>query len=342
MRFLTFIWLIGFTSSYGQTRYRVTAESQYGFIISHAADLKPASQYNPVGVVINWQAMQTCPKNWEVCNCFHYLGLQLAFTHFGNRNILGSAWTIAGTFEPVLWQRNKWLMSLKTGLGISYLTQVHHPETNPLNNFFSAPISFLMFVAPALEYRFVGQWGATLSFNYNHISNGGQKQPNRGINYPQAGLGLSYYLKPHTQLPHYEKKTPEKTWHFLAETGSTTRKTGVGDARRPALSMAGLARKQLGFINALGGGAELTNDWSVAKSDGLTVAPFVSHHFLLGRFDFSQRMAVYMQRPASVNHSFYQRYLLYFKMRNSIILGFSLKGHGHIADNMDLRIGWLF
>ena len=36
----------------------------------------------------------------------------------------------------------------------------------------------------------------TASGNYNHISNGGLKQPNKGINYPTLALGLDYIPNP--------------------------------------------------------------------------------------------------------------------------------------------------
>jgi hypothetical protein len=344
MRIIILFLALGFTVAQGQTLHRGKTEVQYGFIIPHAADLKPVSGYNPVGILVNWQLMKTDRNSWEACNCFHYLGLQFSYTWFGNREILGSAYTLAGTFEPVLWQQRRWSLSLQSGLGVSYLTRYYNSETNPLNNFFSSPISFWLFVAPALEYRLLDRWGLRASLNYNHISNGGQKQPNRGMNFPQAGLGFNYYLQPQTEMPYYEKRLPDKTWHQQLEGGFTTRKTGNGHEREPEISLAASVYRPLNSINAAGGGMEFINNWAVSEPfielTGFTIAPFISHHFLLGRFDFNQRMGFYLHRTESVNFRLYQRYALYYKLKSHLKLGFSLKAHGHRAENIDVRVGW--
>lgn len=342
MKLLWLIFLVGFAPVVGQKVQRVSAEVQYGFIIAHAADLKPVSNHYPVSFIVNWQAMKTTQESWQVSNSFHYLGLQLAYVDFGDPKVLGKAFALIGTFEPLLWRTNNLALTLRTGLGLSYLTKTHHAENNPLNNFFSTPFSFLLYVSPAIEYQLSPQLSGRLSFNYNHISNGGQKQPNRGMNFPQAGIGLNYYLQKVQPLPAYERKTPDKNWRFDMETGITSNKTNSGNERKPVISLSGWASKPIGALNALGTGLEFSNDWSGPKGATISLAPFVSHHFLLGRMDFSQRMAVLIHKPSYNPHRFYQRYVLYYKTSRPLMIGCSLKAYGHIADEMDIRLGWRF
>lgn len=65
--------------------------------------------------------------------------------------------------------------------------------------------------------------------------------------------------------------------------------------------------------------------------------------FLLGRFDFNQRMAVYTNKPKNYqDHRFYQRYVLNYLLSEHLTLGIGLKAHAHVAEHMELRLGWNF
>ncbi len=326
---------------------RLRGELLYGFIIAHAADLQPVSDYNPYGITLSWQRMATGQRQWEACNCFHYLGVMVSYHNFRNSEVLGSAFTLAGTFEPVLWRYGHMALSLHTGVGASWLTRVHHPEDNPTNNFFSSPLSFLLLVAPSLQYRISDHWGAGATFTYNHISNGGQRQPNRGMNFPQASVTINRYLET-AELPLYTGREPESRIHLHAGMGFTTHKTGEGDNREPVFSVDAGGYIPVTAINGLGAGAEFTLDYSLPAAENSnygqqTLAPYISHHFLMGRFNFAQRMGYYIITPAdSQEHTFYQRYLLMFNLFSDFSIGSSLKAHRHRASNLDFRISYRF
>lgn len=326
-----------------QAVQRLRANAMHGFIIPHAADLRPVADNNPYGLTLAWQMMPTSQQYWEACNCFHYLGIELTYFNFRDREVLGDAFTLAGTFEPVLWNRGKWFLSLHTGIGATWLTRVYDADTNPLNNFFSSNLSFLLFVAPSLEYRVSQNWGLMAGFYYNHISNGGQKQPNRGMNFPMWSAGATYMIR-QAELPVYAKIRPDKKFHFWLEMGLTTRNTGFGDERKPYYSFVSGLYRPLTAINAFGAGMEGSMDQSVPPQytgSKYALAPFLSHHFLLGRFDFSQRYAWYAITPAdSEEFQFFQRYALFFNPFSRFSMGMSLKAHGHKAQNLDLRIAW--
>ena len=337
--------LFSFSAS-AQTIQRLDAEVQRGFIIPHSSDLKQFSDHRPMGFLISWQTMNTKKDFWDACNCFHYLGVRFSCFDFDDNDVLGQAFTLSGTFEPVLWQNARWSVNLNSGLGITYLTRTYDPETNPENNFFSSHISFLLFVSPSFEYKISEKWSAHLSFNYNHISNGGQKKPNKGMNFPQVGAGVSYHFN-QLPLPEYPMNKPDDRWMYWLETGITMRNVGQTNNKQPSVSMIAGAKRPVSNINGLGGGVEINRDYSLQKesgSYGKTIsAPFISHHFLLGRFDFSQRMAWYLHQPEEMEgHRFYQRYVLFFRMVSDFRVGVSLKAHGHVATHLDLRLGWQF
>jgi hypothetical protein len=335
-----------FHESFAQAIKRAGAKAGVATILAHSSDLKPISQSTPIGFKAAWQWMGTGQKSWEVCNCFYYLGLEAFYYNFDHPSVLGSAVGIAGTFEPILWRRDRWSLSLASGIGLSYLNRVHDPVENPNNLFFSQPLSFLLFVAPIMEYRVSANWSAQVGLSYNHISNGGQKQPNKGMNFPGISLGVSRYLSSQ-DLPDYEKAPIAPEWMFYTEAGFTTKGRDGGSGRGAVLSMAGEAFRSVTTINALGAGLDLGKDYSLEQEQSfwpsLTVAPFVAHHFTLGRIDFSQWMALYLQKGnGNDSHRFYQRYVLRYQLNSSLYVGVGLKAHGHVAENIDLRLGWKF
>ena len=335
-----------FHEGFAQSVRRVGANVGLGTIIAHSADLRPISQSTPIGINAGWQWMGTGQKSWEVCHCFYYLGLEAFYYNFNNPSVLGSAAGISGSFEPILWRKEPWVLSLASGIGLSYLNKVHDPVDNPDNIFFSQPLSFLLFVASTLEYRISPDWSAQLEVRYNHISNGGQKQPNKGMNFPAISLGASRYLS-WKNIPQYAKSPISPAWQFYGEAGFTSKGRDGATGRGAVLSLAGEAFRPVTAINALGAGLDLGKDYSSEQQQSfwpsLTIAPFVAHHFTLGRIDFSQWMAFYLQNPDDDhNHRFYQRYVLRYKINNTLFAGVGLKVHGHVAENIDVRLGWSF
>ena len=323
---------------------RLGMEGNYGFIIPHSPELRSISKSHPVGFTLHYQTLNPKEESWNACHCFHYLGIQFSYHNFSNPDVLGSAYSLSGSFEPILWKSKRSSISLLTGVGISYLNEVYDENSNPENIFFSAPISFLFFLTPKFEYRFSGLWSGHLSFAYNHISNGGQRQPNKGMNYPMIGLGINRYLNP-VAFPKYDKKPLSKEWNRYLESGFTTGESQWAEGRRPVISLLGGFYKSVSSINALGGGFELVLDYTVdvenSRIEALMPAPYIANHFLFGRFDFNQKLALYTYKPSGYNeYLFYQRYTLNYSVLKGFSLGFSLKAHGHVAEYMDIRLGY--
>ncbi|MBC6366080.1 lipid A 3-O-deacylase [Algoriphagus sp. AK58] len=349
----TGVWVILFFAlfepySFAQTSssHRIGLESHYGWIIPHNSELKDISSSNPISIGITSQWMKNSRKNWEACHCFHYLGLGLSVTDFQNPAELGKSWNLTGSFEPFLFRRDKFSISLASGIGVSYLTKVYDPLENPRNTFFSAPISFLLFVTPKFTFDFSRNWAVQTSFSYNHISNGGQRQPNRGMNFPMLGLGVLYYTRK-IDLPEFEKHQLPTRWFFYSDLGINSRKTTDG-TRKPNFTLAAGAYRKLSGIIGIGGGIELAKDFSLpveeSRMEALIPAVFLENHFLFGRFDFSQRFAAYLSKPLGYqeNQVFYQRYTLSYLLGKNVQLGAGLKAHGHVAEYLDFRVGWRF
>jgi hypothetical protein len=92
---------------------------------------------------------------------------------------------------------------------------------------------------------------------------------------------------------------------------------------------------------------EIVGDFTLSgqndQTPALMAAPYIANHFLFGKFDFSQRMAVYLNKPENYQDAaVYQRYLLMYRATRHFSVGVSMKVHGHVAEHMDLRVGYRF
>ncbi|MBS9525169.1 acyloxyacyl hydrolase [Litoribacter ruber] len=340
-----FISLLSFTT-HAQTVQKLNAEIKYGFIIPHAEDLRPVSSTNPIGLQLTYSQMGLSQEAYEVCNCFFDWGVQLNFHDFNNRDILGQAISVSTFFEPILARWDKMNFSIRGGIGTSYLTRVYDEQDNPENQFFSAPLSFLIYLQPRLNFQISESWDGNLSLFYNHISNGGQSQPNRGMNYPMLGGGATYYFD-RQPFPDYSPKRVKGGVRYYAEVFSTQRKSEMREGRDWVLGFGAGAYHPVSGINALGLGGELAHDQSLNQAEevgeGFIAAPFISHHFLFGRFEFAQRFAYYASKPDNyTSNNFYQRYILQYRVWEGLHLGASLKSHAHVAENIDVRVQWKF
>jgi hypothetical protein len=334
----------------------IQSSLHYGFIIPHSSELIPISNSNPVGVELEAGKVLRKRRSYQNCNCYARLGLSLQWMNFQNREVLGDALSLSIFGEPYLSLNPKFYTTFKGAVGVSYLNQVYDPLTNPENLFYSSEISFLLQVALKLNYQLSDHWTLFLSGSYNHISNAGISQPNKGINYPTLSIGATYFpskfkLTAQTKSLGLKKKKWRKYFWL-----SGHRKVLESDSLNEESSFINIGLeagvwRTITNINALTAGVELYFDGSVNninKRDNenygpVTVGLSFGHALSFGRFSFTQAMVWYAYRTYPYNDaSFYQRYAIHYKVWKGLQLGASLKAHGHVASHMDIRAGFVF
>lgn len=329
--------------------------NHYGFIIPHASDLKEISQTRPWGIQLEWSKLMLSEKSWNNCNCYAQTGFSFNYFNYGNPEQLGNSYNLIYFAEPYLSYKRSLFYSFRTGLGLTYLDQVYDETSNPENTFYSQPLSFLLLLNLNANYRLDDNFIVSVTANFNHISNGGMNKPNRGMNFPTFGLGLSYIPKPQP-LPDRPKTGTKKgnSDGYLRLFG-TLPTVGSGGAldneRKLLLGISGGVLYHLTHLNALNVGVELVRDGSLkAKAENLgedydhhLAALMLGHNLVFGRFTFNQQLGYYLYKPfPSTDKDFYQRYELLYRINDRLQMGTSLKSHGHVAENWDIRLGILF
>jgi hypothetical protein len=360
MKRYSFLWVTFFIVGEACGQKRVSADSTilylgsqvyYGFIIAHRSSVRPlVENTNPWGLSLELSRLRYTRSAWNACNCYSQNGLTLMYFNFDNREVLGSSVNFVVFAEPNLVLKT-FNLSLRAGLGLSYLTKVYHWESNPENVFFSNPLSGILLLQLTGRVWLNENFGIRLSAAYHHISNGGSRQPNLGMNFPTVGIGAEYSIGRIKLVPREKGQASTNTFQYNAGLFFTTRKVSTDDdVRKPVLGFSGGFFKQFARMHGIGADIEASIDWSLKERnkqsteyiDHHIVSGLIRHHFLFGRFDFSQALGFYLYKEYPTPSRIFQRYVLEYRISKNIQIGFSLKAHLAVAEQMDVRASYLF
>lgn len=330
----------------------------YGTIIPHRDTLNDIASSTPRGVQLELSSFNISEDAWLQCNCFAKTGVQLAYYNFGNPRELGHSLNAIIFLEPIINPRGRLNFSFRAGFGLTYLNRVFDKEENPRNLFYSSHLSNIMLIALQANYQINKKWSANLGAQYNHISNGGIRQPNLGMNYPMVNLGVDYIINAPDEIPDYKKKGFEDkkdNWYFRFSYSIKTipsEDSLDSEPQRPVYGIEFGYLKRLSRLSAISLGTEILydhswryriNSFGPNDFDYRTINFLIGHNFMMGKFIFNQQMGIYAYKNFPNGEGlFYQRFGLFYTIGNYLNLGFTMKSHLEVAEIMDVRLGVLF
>ncbi|MBA4139408.1 MAG: acyloxyacyl hydrolase [Segetibacter sp.] len=333
----------------------IQARLHYGFIFAHSTAVQNTAGAHPRGVELETIRQRIDTTVWNICHCYPIKGWSFSYFDFNNR-VLGRGLTGAYLLEPTYRIGSKGQFRFRGNVGLSYLTNPYHPQTNPTNMSYSSLVSGFLRLGVSVSYRFTPKWLLQLGAQYQHVSNGGWKEPNKGINWPTASVGVTYYNKPF-QLPVYKqliyKSALQKKPYFeagLLLAAKQGYQAGGRRARTPLIGLLIQAEKQVGRTNAIITGLEFYYDNALKQQlqkDSVSGSAWraglsAGHDFLLGKFFFSQHIGVYLFNQTPYYNRVYHRWILRYQLNKYWLAGFGLKAHKQVAEVIDLRILYRF
>ncbi len=328
---------------------------KYGFIFAHSEEVENTKGSRPSGVelVLSWQRNDR--KSWDLCNCYPRKGLLLAYYNYDNK-VLGRGYAAKYFLEPTYRLGKNIFFSFKAAAGIAYLTNPHHLTHNPGNMSYSTRLSMDILVGTGFWIRLHDKWWINPTVNYMHISNGGMREPNKGINWPAAGLAVNYTPSPvaffsstRSKIAYWKGRSPRWDIGVFGIPRRVVQDSG-GSKRVVLMGLQVQASKQVGRINALTLGFESSFDRSLEiklnrdsiDASALRAGVLAGHEFLLGKFIFSQRIGVYLFDQTPYFDAWYHRWGIHFRASKHLGVGLNLKAHRHVAEYLDARVVYSF
>lgn len=325
-----------------------------GTIFAHTADVENTAGSVPFGFEVEYGRRNISADAWKLCHCYPSSGFVLGYTNYDNA-VLGAGVHAAYFLEHRFWAFSRVSPVLRAAAGLSYSTNPWHPTRNPDNQSYSLPVNAFLQLQFGLNARISEHSMLTARLGYNHISNGGIKEPNKGINWPNIAVGYAFTPVYHEPMvrPRIQPEPDESKWmRTISIFGAYTTREFEEENRESFWTygmMLSTARK-LGHLHTLSGGVEwhysqllqrrilLEQSSASAHRAGL----LVGHDFVFGKFVFSQQIGVYVLDQFRYNDPLYHRWSIAYVHPKGALWGVSLKAHRQIAEFVDFRIGWVW
>lgn len=332
--------------------FSIGGRVHYAYLWLHTKEMKPIGNSFPWGIQAEFNWHLANENVWIQCNCYPRNGFLISYLNFANPRILGSAWSAAYYLEPFFTVRNKINFSLRGVAGLSYLNRPYHKVSNPHNIAYSMHVSGLLMIHLGINYRLNDYWNISATGGINHISNGGIKEPNKGINLPSVTLSADYSFKPKVfpirKRTPFQKDTLRK--HKIEASAFWSSKAILhGEKKRFFIYGSEIkAVRKVGKMHTLAAAAEWHIDFAlkeklrregIENADSYRAGILFGHEFPMGNFSFSQMLGIYFYDPYHYNDVIYQRYGLTYLIGNRLLIGINLKAHRHVADFLDFRTG---
>jgi len=337
--------------------FQVGARWHRGFIVPHSRELIDVSRSNPYGFELNAHWLLAGEQEVRETGLIAKRGFAAYYFNFDNPEVLGHSIAFVPYVEPLIRPWGRLYGGCQLGLGAAYLSKVYHETENPTNLFFSLPVSFWAMLNADIYYKINQKWQASIGFNYNHISNGGMKSPNKGMNFPTFNLGLQYAFKS-TTIKKPEKnndwKTQPKNFGYFLAAGSVKNVPPFAASTKiePGIlyGAQGMVGRRVGRISALSAGIEFVHDGYdrilldrlADKTSAWKGGLLVGHELLVGRVRFTTHLGPYFYNPSRTTDAIYQRYGLFYRFGRHVLVGSTLKAHRHVAEVFELRVGWIW
>lgn len=315
----------------------------------------PLVHRSPWSAQVDFGVIKNTQHAWNYCNCYSKNGASLSYVNFGNPVNLGYAINLAAFTEPYLSFSHKLQFSFRGGAGLAYLNRTFNALTNPDNTFYSRKLSFLLLLNLNAYYSLTPALRASVTAQFSHISNGGARDPNWGINFPTLGVGLEYMLQPATLKRRERRPYTDRSIKIIAHLFGGQRLLQANnnwpDEKGAIAGINAGVVKPLGRINAMGIGTELYYDGTnhlretrYNQSYGDLIGSLsLQHYFFFGRLLFGQQLAYQVTKlNPDVSKRIYQRYVLQYRIGRHWYSGVSLKSYGNISENLSLITGVVF
>jgi len=353
MRGLLIIVLLhsGFSvKSQDYSRY-LSGRLDYGKIILHSQELRPIGNSYPIGFSLDYGKHKSSQKAWDACNCYPKSGISLSFWDFDNREVLGYGITSMYYIQAVFGARRKFNFSIRAAGGVSFQSEPYDELKNPDNLSYSTYWGIPLQLGLSAHFWINERWTVDAQGVLNHLSNGGLKEPNKGINWPTISLGFSrYFTVP--EFPERQRRDWRNTETDLDRFDLSTFTTYHSPSSGSYVFSWGLETKYLRRVSRLSNlslGSEYLFDNQRAettaegiKFEGHHLAIALGHEFILGKILFAQQFAVYLIKPKSQKNDVYQRYTIMYRISDKLSAGVGLKSHAQVADFGDFRMGISF
>lgn len=331
-----------------QQNIGIESRTKIGYLIPHRAVMHHLVQGHAYSVEISGVFQTDGSKAWHHTYNFPRIGITASLNTLGNSEVLGNGVGIFPFIELPLVKNDKWVFNSRKGFGLAYISKVFDQQTNQKNNAISTHLNANVTLGIDLSRRFK-QSLVTLGLEMTHFSNGANRMPNLGLNYPYFSLGYTRYFKSleindslPPLLPSFSK------WSLLMGGFASTRQIYPTGGDNYLITSGGLfLQKQFrpkvkaeigleGFYNQ--SHYAYFSELDPSRNEVIQLGAYAGYLLPLERLEFLVGMGYYYRNQLSPDGPFYHRFGMRYKFSTRWTANLAIKAHWGKADYFEYGI----
>ncbi len=295
-----------------------------GKVLKHTPKFRPPVPTLSTAVEFAWLKQTYGRYDWEQQRHYPVWGFGATFLHYGIDSIYGSAIGFYPLLQLKLINGKRLSWTFRGGLGLGYVTR--HFERGPVwdtvNNAIGSAWNNFSSFSTDLRYRVNPNWSLQLGLSFCHLSNAAMKQPNLGVNFYGAHVGLRYW--PDGDQParvQRERKRLRNRFLVQARAGFAFNESGHGDGPvYPTYIGSLFLSRRYHNLNKVFIGVDYSyhtsiyafqrnNEINIGKeaANSWKSAVFVGHEWMIGRLGFVAQVGVYVKEAMLRLSPFYEK-----------------------------------
>lgn len=333
-----------FSNSYSQQGSSWQLHLFAGKNITHKSKHVTPESIN-YAVSLDYSRKTTGRNYWQFAHNYPQEGLQLIIKNFGNDSIYGHAASLVPYLEFNSSKSSFGMLQIKHGAGLAYVTKKYNSKDNPRDSLLSSHLNAAFILDFGYSIYLSNKTEIKVGLLIHHISNGGVKLPNYGMNTAFANVGIRYY--PFGNKVETSNFLPQKYFKRIRYRLGTScgfynyKKDGSIDINPQASAMIFL---QHNTRFRTGAGFEVGHPQNYQAQLALYSEIEVQFAHMVTRYGFAK----YVINKRSVGEDFYSKIGIgyYPKLRNyipaGVYVGALLKAHVFTAAHIELTTGYTF
>lgn len=329
--------------------YYIKAMYVSGHIAEHSKDVSNMSRGFTNGVDLMFNNLIRIHSELKDRNPDAFLDLGLHYVKYPH-NYLGESYAVTFGKSGRILKYGKLQLFGQYTQGIGYGTKPFSIDNNK-NMGYSTGIGFVAHADINATYPIYKNWEIMAGVGFNHLSNGGMKRPNLGINVFSTNIGVVYQAKSKTiEIPEDIEYSTRKYFYHLIGTYFRTSNLSFDGITYPAFNFHAQVERNISLHHSLLLSADYSRDMKEQYPDQKDPKDTNSNEYdffgisaggnwKYSLVDMDLTVGAYILKPWHQNSRQYS--LIHFKVyaikHTYLLVG--LKAHGFQADVFEVGIG---
>lgn len=350
-----------------------SAGSEYGKVLATNIHLKSYEHKDYAGYSFQLLKQTTGERDWEKQFNYPQYGIGILAYDFLHNKQMGSPFAVYGIYNAKISQWGSWKWYHNVNFGISFNSNPFDIDKQYYNTSVSSKTNMFISVGTGMYYELGKHFDVGLNVKFNHLSNGGLKIPNKGLNTLATQLSLVYYPEcaalPETEGNTYTDYDRYNTFDVSAFGG---RKNGFyrGEHREDLKPYEGYnysvygveasymrqysAKSAYGIAIGVTMDEQYNHQMYVSDStlfqkkrfskDQVLLSVIPSYRLMMGKLYVNIGAGYYaFKKQREYDSSFFQRIGLQYQITNHLFASFGINAYNfHVANYLEWKLGYTF